>query len=779
MTGLPSDEVAEDYKNSLEDLASNLKYEINNLTVIAKENVDHALAISRVLEHHIKTTPPNRKLPAFYVLDSVVKNVGSPYTLFFGRNLYSTYMQAYTLVDGPIRRKLEEMLKTWKEPVSSSMDSRPVFPPEVTRPIENALIKARTAAVQLSQKHQANVLPPRPGSAAWRATPTSTPPPGATGGRTGYPPSSSQQQGYLQYQASRNRLTSPPPASMSGADVSRNGNNPSAYRPSPSPQPGPTRNPVSEDHVQPEETVEAVGNRLAALIVVARTEFATSPYDFGRQQRLKALLDLQTILHGQDLSREQLRLINNQVSQMAAAGAAAGAAAASGAASGTSPAVPAVPPTPTPPPLTIPTSTPPVSLPNEPPLSPDEYVPPEAVPPPPTVAPVPSVPPPPPLDPSLLPPGALAALLAVVTGSQASSVPAISTPSGFPMMPMPAAFPAPPPVTVPPPPPPPIGESALLASLRAAGVLPPTGIPSVPVSSYPPSSVPAVPAGGRGLPFDIPNDVSLTSASLKVPRPHLISSLYESQPSQCSTCGRRFPATEAGRQKKARHLDWHFSVNIRMGEAIKRGQNRSWYVGEMDWIHSRDFDNENPSKNDATNNKKSNNTSTAGRPGSSSSNTGLGNTTGDGKGKTGDANIQEPGEKFILAPTDPKLVNAPCPICQERFETVWNDEAQEWVWMDAVKMGTKGRIYHASCYEEASREGKARMMESGSGATERSTGGMTGRSSGGIGGGAGGGNRTGTPDSAVLGKRKAEETDPSNTLLRDGNKNNKIKRESA
>jgi len=95
---------------------------------------------------------PQKKLPAFYVLDSVVKNVGTPYTLFFGRQLYSTFMEAYVLVDNSTRRKMEEMLKTWKEPVPGSIDTRPVFPPDVTRPIENALIKARTSAVQAQQE---------------------------------------------------------------------------------------------------------------------------------------------------------------------------------------------------------------------------------------------------------------------------------------------------------------------------------------------------------------------------------------------------------------------------------------------------------------------------------------------------------------------------------------------------------------------------------------------------------------------------------------------------
>jgi hypothetical protein len=39
----------------LEDLTTNDRFQISNLTVIAKENTEHALAISRVLENHIKS----------------------------------------------------------------------------------------------------------------------------------------------------------------------------------------------------------------------------------------------------------------------------------------------------------------------------------------------------------------------------------------------------------------------------------------------------------------------------------------------------------------------------------------------------------------------------------------------------------------------------------------------------------------------------------------------------------------------------------------------------
>jgi hypothetical protein len=51
--GLPSDEVVDDYKNSLDDLVTNDRISIGNLTVIAKECIEHAQAIARVLENHI------------------------------------------------------------------------------------------------------------------------------------------------------------------------------------------------------------------------------------------------------------------------------------------------------------------------------------------------------------------------------------------------------------------------------------------------------------------------------------------------------------------------------------------------------------------------------------------------------------------------------------------------------------------------------------------------------------------------------------------------------
>jgi pre-mRNA cleavage complex 2 protein Pcf11 len=177
-------------------------------------------------------------------------------------------------------------------------------------------------------------------------------------------------------------------------------------------------------------------------------------------------------------------------------------------------------------------------------------------------------------------------------------------------------------------------------------------------------------------------------------RPEVVHTFYDAQPNQCTTCGRRFLSTDEGRAQKARHLDWHFRSNQRIADAaLAAGLTRSWYIDEMEWIRLREVD-----------------------ASSAAADTTSATTT-----------ISKPvsvREKYIPAPTG-AAANATCPICQEKFEPEWHEDAQEWVWMDAIKVG--GRVFHASCHDEV----------------KRASGGDRARST--------------TPDTAsVLGKRKAE-----------------------
>jgi pre-mRNA cleavage complex 2 protein Pcf11 len=55
LSGVTSDEVAEDFGDSLKELQTNDRGQISLLTKIAEEATEHAQAISRAIEHHINT----------------------------------------------------------------------------------------------------------------------------------------------------------------------------------------------------------------------------------------------------------------------------------------------------------------------------------------------------------------------------------------------------------------------------------------------------------------------------------------------------------------------------------------------------------------------------------------------------------------------------------------------------------------------------------------------------------------------------------------------------
>lgn len=73
-----------------------------------------------------------------------------------------------------------------------------------------------------------------------------------------------------------------------------------------------------------------------------------------------------------------------------------------------------------------------------------------------------------------------------------------------------------------------------------------------------------------------------------------------------------------------------------------------------------------------------------------------------GSGATSSSVASKPKLQYLPVPDDPAKAGSLCPICQEKFEMKWLDEAQEFVWMDARMVGE--RIFHASCYAEATKD---------------------------------------------------------------------------
>ncbi|KAK9859376.1 hypothetical protein WJX84_000657 [Apatococcus fuscideae] len=84
------------YKAELEDLTSNVKVTINTLSQLADEwKRDAAPSVAALLEKRLLNCDPSHKLPALYLLDSIVKNVRQPYISLFARNLPEVFSKVW------------------------------------------------------------------------------------------------------------------------------------------------------------------------------------------------------------------------------------------------------------------------------------------------------------------------------------------------------------------------------------------------------------------------------------------------------------------------------------------------------------------------------------------------------------------------------------------------------------------------------------------------------------------------------------------------------------
>ena len=227
----------------------------------------------------------------------------------------------------------------------------------------------------------------------------------------------------------------------------------------------------------PVQNVDPLHQDIENLIVTTKRDFASAPFDAAIQGRLKALLDLQTILKTTVVSPMEMQQIRNQVAQLSV-----------------------------PRPLVaahVPTPAPPAAA---------SYV----APPPPQQTPQPT----PDLQ-AMLSSNALADILAKATKPQQPPTPTYSQgPSQPPQVPPAQSYSTSTPVSI-------SGGTTLIESLRAAGMLLPqptppiNGAPSHPSHGYPqlphfphsPSTPPTIPVR-LGI-SEMHNDVELTSASLK------------------------------------------------------------------------------------------------------------------------------------------------------------------------------------------------------------------------------------------------------------------------
>ncbi|KAF8592392.1 hypothetical protein K439DRAFT_1503404 [Ramaria rubella] len=103
------------YASHLATLTFNSRPIIQNLSMIAQDYTRMSNVVVQCLEAHIRRVGPNIKLPAWYLLDAISKNVPVPYAGLFAPLVAELFLDSYYQVDPSTRSKMEEMLLTWRD----------------------------------------------------------------------------------------------------------------------------------------------------------------------------------------------------------------------------------------------------------------------------------------------------------------------------------------------------------------------------------------------------------------------------------------------------------------------------------------------------------------------------------------------------------------------------------------------------------------------------------------------------------------------------------------
>ncbi|WFD25661.1 hypothetical protein MNAN1_000625 [Malassezia nana] len=221
----------------------------------------------------------------------------------------------------------------------------------------------------------------------------------------------------------------------------------------------------------------------------------------------------------------------------------------------------------------------------------------------------------------------------------------------------------------------PSSASELIANLMKAGLLP-AAAPQTPLAGAP-ALAPAPKAASQDqlyTDFIMSLEIRMTTLDLSRTSAELELLIRDHLPLPCRQCANRYPDGEAGKHGLDDHLDWHFTQNRRARASIARGQSRAWFDPIPRWIRSGFDDDMHDATKDAD-----------------------------------EFTLEEPAQEkalrekvaasYVSVPLDAEVAARPCRICQEKFQSEWSEDVEEWIWRNAVLID--GVYYHASCYYSA------------------------------------------------------------------------------
>ncbi|KAI0702864.1 hypothetical protein BC835DRAFT_21604 [Cytidiella melzeri] len=144
-----------DYMARLGQLTFNSRPHIQSLSMIAQDYTRYGEIVVQCVEQHIRRASPPTKLPAFYLLDAMSKNVFEPYARLFAPVVVRLFLDTYEVVDQATRHKMEEMLGTWR---TGAPTGRQLFGVVAQQAIEREIWRGQsTQSVNSNRPSQASI----------------------------------------------------------------------------------------------------------------------------------------------------------------------------------------------------------------------------------------------------------------------------------------------------------------------------------------------------------------------------------------------------------------------------------------------------------------------------------------------------------------------------------------------------------------------------------------------------------------------------------------------
>eukprot|EP01025_Chloroclados_australasicus_P027843 TRINITY_DN2755_c0_g2_i2.p1 TRINITY_DN2755_c0_g2~~TRINITY_DN2755_c0_g2_i2.p1 ORF type:complete len:501 (+),score=53.86 TRINITY_DN2755_c0_g2_i2:92-1504(+) len=156
-----ADEVAQSFKEQLQDLKDSARSKINALTEIADSFRQFAEPIAQVIVQHIVQSSVAYKFPALYVLDCIVKFVGQPYNQLFEPHLQQVY-KSISEAAPALQAKLDRTVDTWKgffsDEVLGSIRADVVSEKIKAGTTKTSLSAPEEAQIKIKQEEQSNTV---------------------------------------------------------------------------------------------------------------------------------------------------------------------------------------------------------------------------------------------------------------------------------------------------------------------------------------------------------------------------------------------------------------------------------------------------------------------------------------------------------------------------------------------------------------------------------------------------------------------------------------------